>query len=490
MHASATELGALAASADGFSLHDPLRGLIRRQPFTVTPTTPVRDALEQMNALRIGSVIVVDEASRPRGILTFSDVLGRIVLAAEGDLWRPVEEVMTTRVHTLSAEASAYEAVLLMARRNIRYVCVTEADGRLLGVVSRGDLHSAQRLASEDVVNAVLSARDIASLANAAQAVRHFSHRLVGQGLGAEQAIQWISSLNELVSLQAIELVAAQHSLPEVPWCWLALGSEGRFEQTLATDQDNGLIFEAADAKEAAALRPRFLAFATAVNAALAECGFPLCRGEIMAGNPQWCLSASEWRSRFSAWITEGEPAALLKASIFFDFRALHGEARLADELRSWLTERAQGAAIFLRLMAANALQCRPPLGWFARFQLERGGEHAGTLELKMHGIRPYVDAARLFALGQGLRATNTVQRLREAGAHPSFEGEDMAAVIDGFHFIQLLRLRNQQGEQRYGSPNRLDPHRDLNHLQRRVLRHAFAQAQRLQERLQLDYRL
>ncbi|WP_172204275.1 DUF294 nucleotidyltransferase-like domain-containing protein [Niveibacterium sp. COAC-50] len=493
MPASDTEAPVLPDStpaSTAFSLHTPLRALVRRAPVTVTPEASVREALELMDAGRIGSVLIAAEDGIPQGILTFGDVLRRVVLSEEANLWRPVTEVMTPGVVKLGADATAYEAVLLMARRNVRYVTVMDRNGRLAGVVSRGDLYSAQRIASEEVVNAVLSARDLAQLAVAADAVRAFSARLVAQGMAAEQTIQWISSLNDLIALHAIDLVRAQHSLPDVPWCWLAFGSEGRFEQTLATDQDNGILFEANGEADTAALRAQFLPFAQAVNAALADCGFPLCKGEIMAGNPKWCLSAEEWRARFLGWITHAEPVALLNASIFFDFRPLYGDAALAESLRDWLLDHTVGSALFLRLMAANALQGRPPLGLIRDFVFDKHSEHPRTLDLKLHGVRPYVDAARLFALEQGLRATNTAQRLRDASRHVSFGGEDIAAVIDGYHFIQLLRLKNQKGEAEYGSPNRIDPVRSINHLERQVLKHAFRQANRLQDRLRADYRL
>ena len=159
-----------AAANTAFSLHTPLRTLVRRTPVTVTPEASVREALELMDAGRIGSVLIAAEDGIPQGILTFGDVLGRVVLSEEANLWRPVTEVMTPGVVKLGAEATAYEAVLLMARRNVRYVTVMDRNGRLAGVVSRGDLYSAQRIASEEVVNAVLSARDLTQLAAAADA--------------------------------------------------------------------------------------------------------------------------------------------------------------------------------------------------------------------------------------------------------------------------------------------------------------------------------
>ncbi|MBK7562923.1 MAG: hypothetical protein IPI21_00940 [Propionivibrio sp.] len=137
---------------------------------------------------------------------------------------------------------------------------------------------------------------------------------------------QRISALNDLLTLQVIELTAGCFDLPYVPWCWLVFGSEGRLEQTLSTDQDNGLVFAAASEGEAAALRKVFLPFAQAVNGALDACGFPLCKGNIMASNPAWCLSLQEWQLAFGEWMSKSQPEALLNSTIFFDFRPLYGQ--------------------------------------------------------------------------------------------------------------------------------------------------------------------
>lgn len=479
------------AGASVFSLMQPLRSLIRRAPVVYAPGTPLRVALEHMHRERIGSVVVArGDDMRPLGVVTFSDVLGRVVLQG-GDLGVPLESVASARLVTLSADATAHDAVLAMARGAVRYVLVLEpGSGRLVGVVSRGDLYSTQRIASEDVVNQVISARSISELAVAAAETRHFANRLVTQGLSAEQAIQWITSLNDLVSLQAIDLVKSRFELPEVPWCWLAFGSEGRFEQTLATDQDNGLIFAVPEGQDAETLRAVFLPFAQAVNQALDDCGFPLCRGQIMAGNPQWCMSEDEWRGCFATWIACGDPKALLNASIFFDFRCLYGEGGLACTLREWLLGETRASSIFQRLLAINALQCQPPLGLIRAFVLDRKNDPPNTIDLKQTGTRPYVDAARLYALANGVGATGTVERLRALSRLPSFQGDDLQAAIDGYLLVQRLRLVNQQRAGGHDKAvNRLNPYR-LNALERRFLRDAFGQAKRLQQRLKADYRV
>ncbi len=164
-------------------------------------------------------------------------------------------------------------------------------------------------------------------------------------------------------------------------------------------------------------MRAKLLPVAKRINETLALCGFPLCKGEVMASNPKWCLSLEEWKRAFSDWISNGTPEALLHASIFFDFRALYGAQHLADELRQWLARVAGDNSRFLHLMAENALRNRPPLGVVRDFVL--GKEN--TLDLKLNGITPFVDAARIFSLAAGVTHTNTIQRLRLSAGQNEF---------------------------------------------------------------------
>ncbi len=334
---------------------------------------------------------------------------------------------------------------------------------------------------------AIRAAGDVEAVVEAAEHVRQLPQRLLDEGLASDSITSLITALNDLVAERLIEVTGADAALRAARACWVVLGAEGRGEQTLVTDQDNAIVF--ADDANAAARRAVLLPLAQMMNGALDRCGYPLCRGEIMAGNPMWCLSRSEWRERFAAWIDRPDPAALLNATIFFDFRAIHGERGLVGPLREWLAAYAQDRGPFLLLMAQNALQNRPPLGLLRDFVLASGGEHPDTLDLKVNGVQPLVEAARVYALASGVAATNTLERLAAAGRARGIRGAEVEAWREAFRFIQLLRLRLNAVQSARGEPlhNHLNP-AALNELERRLLKDALRQARKLQVRLARDF--
>ena len=475
-------------NADQQTMNAQLAGFVRPGVVCVAMSTPVGEAMATMVKAKVGSVIVTDDARAPLGIFTQSDALRRVVVPGHA-MSAPIAEVMTAPPATISSHATAYDAMLAMAMHRIRHLVIVDAEEKLVGVVSERDLFAMQRIGLRNVRKVIEGAANIDDLARAAGDVRRLCLNMLAQGVNAEKLTQFISGLNDSLTRRVIELVQGTHELSGLDWAWLAFGSEGRDEQTFSTDQDNGIIFTCPAGVDAEALRGRFLAFAKEVNEGLARCGFPLCKGNIMASNPSWCLSQEEWRQCFAKWIRSPEPEALLNATIFFDFRGLYGNEGLARELRQWLLGQTAGATLFLRHMAENAVKAAPPLGMIRDFVFDNNADFPHTLDLKAFGTRPFVDAARIFALGHGIVHSSTTERLRAAAAHNLLGNDDINAAIEGFFFIQQLRLRNQRAGTAPGGENRVDPDK-LNELDRQVLKEAFKQAKRLHSRLQLEYRL
>ena len=337
----------------------------------------------------------------------------------------------------------------------------------------------------------LFSALDALSTLEAAPAlareIRAHLQAAVGEGLDGGASARLIAGFNDRLAQRIVTLTAARHRLPPVDWCWLALGSEGRHEQTFVTDQDNGLVFAATSEQEAGALQAMFLPFAQEVNRHLAACGFALCTGQIMAGNPAWCLSLDGWRERFIDWVRRPDPEALLNASIFFDLRSLHGAGELVGQLRALLLSMTTATPSFQHLMAANALHAEVPLN----FRGELAVEENEAVDLKKFGSRIFVDAARIFALASGSGAVNTSDRLHQAGQVAGMPPSEIAAVDAAFRQILRLRLEHQVAAETKGETAGIGPTpADLHDMDRAILREALRLAKRLQQRLKLNYAL
>ena len=471
------------------TMFSPLEAIVRRDPFTVPLEATIRQTLRGMDEARTGVVVVVEPAVRiPLGIFTLEDVVRRVVLAGTS-LDDPIATVMTSGLVTIAPRATAHHAVLTMARHGVHHLVVVDGLGALVGILSQEALLTLERVGVDEIGKQIQAASDLGGLQAAAAGIRRLVEGLLAQRVHVELLTHLISTLDDLLAVRLIEVTADRFDLPPAPFCWIALGSEGRLEQTFATDQDNGIVFDASD-EDADAVRAGLLPFARAVNEALASCGFPLCKGNIMASNPRWCLNLPEWRRTFTHWLDEPEPEAILNSSIFFDLRPVYGRAELAERLREWLVPAARRSSLFLALLARAALSHHPPLGRIRDFVFDGSKEFPRTLELKAFGSQLFVQAARVLALSLGIPHTNTAERLRAAAEAGALDQRDAAAIVEGFHFIHLLRLRTQveRGAGADGA-NRVDPS-GLNALDRSVLKEALRQLRRLQGRLAHEYRI
>ncbi|MDH4843869.1 CBS domain-containing protein [Pseudomonas sp. BN505] len=473
-----------------YSLNTPLGELAMRHPVVCTAQTPLREAVRLMHEQQVGSIVVVDAQRYPTGIFTLRD-LRQVVASADADLGAPIERHMTVKPFYLSPQASAFDAAMAMTERHIAHVCLVE-NRRLCGVVSERDLFSLQRVDLVHLARTIRHAPRLDTLVSLRGEISQLVERMLAHGASSTQITQIITLLNDHTVCRVIELALAERGDPGVPFSWLCFGSEGRREQTLHTDQDNGILFEAADSAEADAIRARLLPLAQYINQCLAQCGFTLCKGNVMAGNPDLCLSRNEWARRFAGFVREASPENLLGSSIYFDLRVVWGDEQGCEQLRQRLLDQVADNRIFQRMLAENALRQRPPVGRLREFVLTRqGNDKAATLDLKVQGLTPFVDGARLLALANGVGACNTLERLRQLVAKGVIEPLDGAAYEEAYHFIQQTRMQQHQRQARDNLPysNRLDPD-SLNHLDRRILREALRQAQRLQSSLALRYQL
>jgi CBS domain-containing protein len=461
----------------------PLRRLVRGAPLIVRPDSTLRDSLFALNESESQAGVVAESGRSPLGVVTLHDMVEAIALR-KGSLDDPTFAFMTAAPLTLPADATVHRARVTMTRTRQHHLLLIEPDGSLFDLLSSGDLPGFREGGAAELVERIEIADNVDSMARAADAVRQRAVELFANGMGVEALCQWMSGLNDLINIRVIELVADEFDLPPVSWSWMVFGSEGRLEQMFATDQDNGLIFQPDNESDTTAVRAALVPFAQAVNTALDLCGFRRCPGDIMAGNPAWCLSANEWRDRFGGWMAKPEPQALLNATIFFDLRPLYGQDELVDELQQWLLPLPAQHPRFLRALAEQALGCTPSLGWFGKFVYDGGHRYPHTIDLKVRGVRPFVDSARIYALRHGVGLTNTMERLRAVGPLDQRAPSDTVASIEALELIQRLRLQRQLAGGEFDEVNRVDP-AALTAPQRMMLKEAFRQARLLQLRLQ-----
>ncbi|MCK9535172.1 MAG: DUF294 nucleotidyltransferase-like domain-containing protein [Pseudomonas sp.] len=473
-----------------YSMETRLSVLSMRQPITCEGYLPLHKAVQLMHEQQVGSLVITDEMQRPQGIFTLRD-LRRVIADANADLRQPISELMTLNPFHLPPQASAFDAALAMTERHIAHVCLVQ-DGRLVGVISERDLFSLQRVDLVHLARSVRHASSVEKLVQLREEIRSLVDRMIAHGASSEQVTRLITLLNDHTVSRVIELCIEAQGDPGVPFTWLVFGSEGRKEQTLYTDQDNGILFEASSQEEANAIRQKLLPLAREINLALDDCGFMLCKGNIMAGNADLCLSRQEWSRRFSKIVREASPENLLYSTIFFDLRAIWGPNEGCQALRRELLSMIRGNDMFQRMMAQSAMQNRPPLGGlFRNFSLDKKGVEKDTLDLKIKGLAPFVDGVRVLALSHGVESCNTSERIRQLVSKGVIERLDGDAYAEAYHFIQQIRMQQHQQQARNDLTysNRIYPD-ELNHLDRRILRESFRQAQRLQASLTFRYQL
>jgi CBS domain-containing protein len=459
---------------------------------TCSVKTTIAEASRTMVTEGVGSVIVLDGDGRPVGIVTDRDLRER-VLAAGLTPDRPVTAIMSAPVVTVSPEAFVFEALLEMTRRSIHHLAVMEA-GRLLGVVSSHDLLILQAAAPLEISRMIQSRTSLDELEALMPRLTEVTRQLFEQRLSGYEIGRIVSEVNDSVIRRVLTFTERAlredgAGAPPVPFAWLVLGSEGRREQTIRTDQDNALVWEDPPPGYRETAERWFGAFAERVIAGLVRLGYPRCPADAMASNPKWRQPLSVWRSYFGDWIRDTTPEHLTYSSIYLDFRPVAGEERLAETLRDEVRAQVRAWRSFPRYLAKIAVSDAPSLRLFGRFRLQRAEGRRGV-NLKLGGILLLNNALRAYAIELGLAETNTIERLeaatRTGGCFTATEAED---VREAYETIFHLRLRHQLARLAAGErpDNLLDP-ATLSRSDQARLREAFRAIRRLQGKIEDRY--
>jgi CBS domain-containing protein len=453
--------------------------LMTHRPLTCSPTAPIRGVAALMRDNRISSVLVLD-GERLVGIVTASDLTNRAL--AEGlPTDTPVSAVMTANPVTLDHSAIGADALNEMLERSIGHLPVMRR-GRLAGIVSQTDLTRFQAMLSADLIADIVGSEDVASIAKVVARIPDLLAQLVAVGHRHDIVTRMITDVGDAATRRLLRLAEAELGPPPIPYLWLACGSQGRQEQTGISDQDNCLII--ADAG-----RDRhdtyFAALARSVSDGLNACGYYYCPGQMMATNKRWRQPLSVWRSYFAGWIASPDPMAQMLASVMFDLRPIGGDLSLFGSLHTDTLRAASANSIFVSHMISNAIKHTPPLGLFRGFATIRSGEHKDTLDLKLNGVVPVVDLARIYALQGKLEQVNTRTRLEMAIEYGIISRSGGRDLLDAFDLIAETRLNHQAAQVRSGTrPDNFMSPMALSDLERSHLRDAFTVVKTMQAAL------
>jgi CBS domain-containing protein len=459
-----------AAAAPDQLLAARIADLMTREPFHVAPDATAREAAVLIRDRDV-SCLMVCEGDRLVGLLTSGDLADRIL--AEGrPAETPVAEAMTREPFALGPQALGFDALAAMTERGFNHLPVVEG-GRLVGVLTSTDLARRQAVSAVYMVSELAAARSREAFAEIVGRTPRLLVQLVGAGVAAHDVGRIVTSVADALTRRLLTLAEAELGPAPVPWCWAACGSQGRREQTAASDQDNCLILS--DDYDEPAHAAYFARLASFVSDGMASAGYAYCPGEMMATNPRWRRPVRVWRGYFERWTRQPTEEARMLASVMFDLRPIGGDAALFEPLQRAALEGARRNSIFRAHMTGAALKHQPPLGLFRGMALIRSGEHKDRIDMKHSGAAPVVDLARLYALGGGLTEANTRERLRAAREAKLLSRAGADDLIAAFDLISGLRLQHQARRIREGAEpdNYLDPAR-LSELDRNHLREAF----------------
>jgi CBS domain-containing protein len=467
--------------------------LMKTNVLCCPPETTLKEAARAMTRRGVSSIVVSGEAQRPLGILTDTDMRSR-VLADGLDSQAPVSVVMSGDLKSVETQDYAYDALLTMIRHNLSHLLVSEGKS-LVGIISMHDLQRATGNAPLGIIADIDKSKSVDQLVALHREVMLLEEGLLRQGGPAKKLVGLIAELNDRLTLRLLDISETRmreqgRGGPPSGYCWLALGSGGRREQTLTTDQDNALAFADPEPGQEEDIKRWFLDFGELVNESLVRFGFPRDLAGMMACQPDWCHSYTEWRTKTRWWIKHPFDRTLLKASMFFDFRGLSDGQGFSRDLRAVVNEASkENRSLFLRYLAKIGLYNNPPLGFLRQFVVEKSGERKNKLDLKNKGLLPVVEIARVLAIDLDLTTTNTFERLEGIGRAQIIDPAIVNDMLESYSFLMLLRIDHHLQARASGHEpdNHINPEQ-LNSLQRKLLKESFGAIRRGQEELARHY--
>ncbi len=419
----------------------PVRDFCQRTVVTCAPDDALVAVVQTMREQNISSVVVC-ESKLPTGIMTDRDLRNKVVARGADPSALAVRDIMNSPLTVIDEHAALYEALYLMSRQNIHRLAVVDGKGRLSGIITDSDIIRLQSHSPHQLVLDIERAGSVEEVKAVYSRIQGLVLHLTAAGSSTRDMVRMIAHLNDQILLRLIHLLRAANfaNLPE-PFAVVVLGSEGRGEQTLLTDQDNALVYgDDLDADQVRTLED----FSGQLIDSLIAIGVPPCPGGIMANNKEWRRSLGKWREQINRWLRAPTPNHVLSCGTFVDIRTIYGDPSFEQQLKNQVYKHVQQDKLFLMRMVENTLRFAPPIGWFGRIKGEKDGEHSGMLEIKKAGIFALSEGVKALAIQAGKLTGNTHQRLEMLVKDKVLNKKLADNVAESFDFLVLMRLRGQ----------------------------------------------
>ena len=462
-------------ASPALQLSTPVAHIMTRQLIQATPKETVQTIAMRMTEARVSSILVVEEG-RLQGIVTDRDLRSRI-LAVGGSSDSLVADVMTASPVTLSPNSLVMQAQTLMSESNIHHLPIVDEEHQAVGMLTAADLLRHQELSPLLLINLIHRQQSVESLARVCKQWPTLIINLIVTDMKAADVGKVLATVSDNLTRRLIELALEKFGPAPMDFQFLVFGSQARRDQSLGSDQDNGLMLEREPSAEESLY---FADLSEFVCQGLGLCGIRLCPGNIMASNPEWRRTTVGWQQAFSRWIKSSAPSALLHASIFFDIRCVYDNGKSEGEAVKGLIKAMQLVvsknSVFLATLTRSALVTKPPLGFFRHFLLESSGEHKHQLDLKHQGLALINDLARLYGLSCQTYRVGTLDRIEQAIREKLISVDTARNLMDAWDKLNGLRLEAQSRHfQATGKASAyLDP-KDLSPLERKHLKTTFS---------------
>ncbi|HPP86245.1 MAG TPA: DUF294 nucleotidyltransferase-like domain-containing protein [bacterium] len=462
---------------------------ITLQPVLCGMNVSIKKAAELITRGNSNSALIISETNEIIGIVTDFDFRSRV--AAVGlDLNNPVFTIMTAPITAINSRAPIFEALLMMQEKKIKHLAVKDDSGKIISVISNDELLQMVRHTSSFIIGEINAAADINVIKQCSEKTPSLIKALIDSGANAQNITGMITRISDNIVKKLISIAIAEIGAPPCKFAFLLMGSEGRKEQTLVTDQDNAIVYENLSGELSEKAEKYFLTLGIKVCDWLAQTGYAYCKGEIMAKNPKWNRPLDDWKNYFVGWINNAEPKNLLNTCIFFDFRCVYGEQALADELRNTINGNAAVAPIFFYHLARNALLAKPPLSFFGNILVDSSAGKNESFNIK-HSMTPIVEFARLYALKNNITECNTLERLRILYENNIIPKSAYNELAQSFNYLLLLRFKSQclQITENKIADNYININK-LTRIELTMLKKIFSQFNNFQSKIIFDFKI